>query len=202
MNHCVLKQINHRCSICSLELLCLSHLVHWRNSWLFRWRFTVFVFPFSLMPAGAHSDCGTSSDVCLCVFCSQVKWHEICLSIPAAILEVLNAWENGVLSVEAVQVCATPSSWNTSHSKSVKSSLPVVQPPALLNPFSFDSYVKWAWCVWKMMQSGVSTNCISGDVASSRFLSYLPRPFLSNPGFSLTLKWKDVLWVRTPPTCC
>uniref|UniRef100_A0A3P8VZR2 Mediator of RNA polymerase II transcription subunit 24 n=1 Tax=Cynoglossus semilaevis TaxID=244447 RepID=A0A3P8VZR2_CYNSE len=32
-----------------------------------------------------------------------VKWHEICLSIPAAILEVLNAWENGVLSVEAVQ---------------------------------------------------------------------------------------------------
>ena len=36
---------------------------------------------------------------------SQVKWHEICLSTPAAILEVLNAWENGVLSVEAVQVC-------------------------------------------------------------------------------------------------
>lgn len=35
---------------------------------------------------------------------SQVKWHEICLSTPAAILEVLNAWENGVLSVEAVQV--------------------------------------------------------------------------------------------------
>lgn len=38
---------------------------------------------------------------------SQVKWHEICLSTPAAILEVLNAWENGVLSVEAVQVCST-----------------------------------------------------------------------------------------------
>lgn len=37
-------------------------------------------------------------------FNSQVKWHEICLSTPAAILEVLNAWENGVLSVEAVQV--------------------------------------------------------------------------------------------------
>lgn len=33
-----------------------------------------------------------------------MKWHEICLSTPAAILEVLNAWENGVLSVEAVQV--------------------------------------------------------------------------------------------------
>lgn len=33
----------------------------------------------------------------------QVKWHEICLNTPAAILEVLNAWENGVLSVEAVQ---------------------------------------------------------------------------------------------------
>uniref|UniRef100_A0A8C6S9V4 Mediator of RNA polymerase II transcription subunit 24 n=1 Tax=Neogobius melanostomus TaxID=47308 RepID=A0A8C6S9V4_9GOBI len=33
----------------------------------------------------------------------QVKWHEICLITPAAILEVLNAWENGVLSVEAVQ---------------------------------------------------------------------------------------------------
>lgn len=42
--------------------------------------------------------------MCLCRD-SQVKWHEICLSIPAAILEVLNAWENGVLSVEAVQVC-------------------------------------------------------------------------------------------------
>lgn len=43
--------------------------------------------------------------VVTCVCCdSQVKWHEICLSIPAAILEVLNAWENGVLSVEAVQV--------------------------------------------------------------------------------------------------
>uniref|UniRef100_A0A8C7YN20 Mediator of RNA polymerase II transcription subunit 24 n=1 Tax=Oryzias sinensis TaxID=183150 RepID=A0A8C7YN20_9TELE len=33
----------------------------------------------------------------------QVKWHEICISIPAAILEILNAWENGLLSVEAVQ---------------------------------------------------------------------------------------------------
>ncbi|CAL8283567.1 unnamed protein product [Merluccius merluccius] len=33
----------------------------------------------------------------------QMKWHEICLSTPAAILEVLNAWENGVLSVDAVQ---------------------------------------------------------------------------------------------------
>lgn len=44
------------------------------------------------------------------MFCvSQVKWHEICLSIPAAILEVLNAWENGVLSVEAVQVCPASS---------------------------------------------------------------------------------------------
>ena len=35
---------------------------------------------------------------------SQMKWHEICLSTPAAILEVLNAWENGALTVEAVQV--------------------------------------------------------------------------------------------------
>ncbi|XP_066554766.1 mediator of RNA polymerase II transcription subunit 24 isoform X1 [Amia ocellicauda] len=33
----------------------------------------------------------------------QMKWHEICLSTPAAILEVLNAWENGVLTVESVQ---------------------------------------------------------------------------------------------------
>ncbi|KAA8581727.1 hypothetical protein FQN60_003308 [Etheostoma spectabile] len=39
----------------------------------------------------------------ICCCDSQVKWHEICLSTPAAILEVLNAWENGVLSVEAVQ---------------------------------------------------------------------------------------------------
>ncbi|CAL8300803.1 unnamed protein product [Lota lota] len=33
----------------------------------------------------------------------QMKWHEICLSTPAAILEVLNAWENGALTVDAVQ---------------------------------------------------------------------------------------------------
>uniref|UniRef100_A0A8C9TH09 Mediator of RNA polymerase II transcription subunit 24 n=1 Tax=Scleropages formosus TaxID=113540 RepID=A0A8C9TH09_SCLFO len=33
----------------------------------------------------------------------QMKWHEICLCTPAAVLEVLNAWENGVLSVESVQ---------------------------------------------------------------------------------------------------
>ncbi|XP_076123148.1 mediator of RNA polymerase II transcription subunit 24 [Alosa pseudoharengus] len=33
----------------------------------------------------------------------QMKWHEICLNTPGAILEVLNAWENGVLSVENVQ---------------------------------------------------------------------------------------------------
>ncbi|XP_015240242.1 PREDICTED: mediator of RNA polymerase II transcription subunit 24 [Cyprinodon variegatus] len=33
----------------------------------------------------------------------QMKWHEICLNTPAAILEVLNAWENGVLSVDVVQ---------------------------------------------------------------------------------------------------
>ncbi|XP_075033204.1 mediator of RNA polymerase II transcription subunit 24 isoform X3 [Mixophyes fleayi] len=33
----------------------------------------------------------------------QTKWHEVCLSIPAAILEVHNAWENGVLSFEAIQ---------------------------------------------------------------------------------------------------
>lgn len=50
--------------------------------------------------------CSKNADLIVtCVRCdSQVKWHEICLSIPAAILEVLNAWENGVLSVEAVQV--------------------------------------------------------------------------------------------------
>uniref|UniRef100_A0A8C5QQA8 Mediator of RNA polymerase II transcription subunit 24 n=1 Tax=Leptobrachium leishanense TaxID=445787 RepID=A0A8C5QQA8_9ANUR len=33
----------------------------------------------------------------------QTKWHEVCLIIPAAILEVHNAWENGVLSFEAIQ---------------------------------------------------------------------------------------------------
>uniref|UniRef100_A0A3Q2DSR6 Mediator of RNA polymerase II transcription subunit 24 n=1 Tax=Cyprinodon variegatus TaxID=28743 RepID=A0A3Q2DSR6_CYPVA len=32
----------------------------------------------------------------------QMKWHEICLNTPAAILEVLNAWENGVLSVDRI----------------------------------------------------------------------------------------------------
>uniref|UniRef100_F6QCM7 Mediator of RNA polymerase II transcription subunit 24 n=1 Tax=Macaca mulatta TaxID=9544 RepID=F6QCM7_MACMU len=30
----------------------------------------------------------------------QMKWHEACLSISAAILEILNAWENGVLAFE------------------------------------------------------------------------------------------------------
>lgn len=39
-----------------------------------------------------------------------MKWHEICLCTPAAVLEVLNAWENGVLSVESVQVSASPPS--------------------------------------------------------------------------------------------
>ncbi|XP_012813137.1 mediator of RNA polymerase II transcription subunit 24 isoform X2 [Xenopus tropicalis] len=34
---------------------------------------------------------------------AQTKWHEVCLSIPAAILEIHNAWENGVLSFEAIQ---------------------------------------------------------------------------------------------------
>ncbi|XP_051522979.1 mediator of RNA polymerase II transcription subunit 24-like isoform X3 [Myxocyprinus asiaticus] len=36
----------------------------------------------------------------------QMKWHEIGLITPAAILEVLNAWENGALSVEAIQASA------------------------------------------------------------------------------------------------
>ncbi|XP_025897176.1 mediator of RNA polymerase II transcription subunit 24 [Nothoprocta perdicaria] len=33
----------------------------------------------------------------------QMKWHEACLSISAAILEILNAWENGVLTFESIQ---------------------------------------------------------------------------------------------------
>ncbi|XP_038018911.1 mediator of RNA polymerase II transcription subunit 24 isoform X2 [Motacilla alba alba] len=33
----------------------------------------------------------------------QMKWHEVCLSISAAILEILNAWENGVINFESVQ---------------------------------------------------------------------------------------------------
>ncbi|XP_064421426.1 mediator of RNA polymerase II transcription subunit 24 isoform X1 [Latimeria chalumnae] len=33
----------------------------------------------------------------------QMKWHEVCLSISAAILEILNAWENGVLTFESIQ---------------------------------------------------------------------------------------------------
>lgn len=32
-----------------------------------------------------------------------MKWHEACLSISAAILEILNAWENGVLAFESIQ---------------------------------------------------------------------------------------------------
>lgn len=34
----------------------------------------------------------------------QMKWHEVCLSISAAILEILNAWENSVLTFESIQV--------------------------------------------------------------------------------------------------
>ncbi|OWK15092.1 hypothetical protein Celaphus_00001278 [Cervus elaphus hippelaphus] len=33
----------------------------------------------------------------------QMKWHEACLNISAAILEILNAWENGVLAFESIQ---------------------------------------------------------------------------------------------------
>lgn len=33
-----------------------------------------------------------------------MKWHEACLSISAAILEILNAWENSVLTFESIQV--------------------------------------------------------------------------------------------------
>ncbi|XP_008111553.2 mediator of RNA polymerase II transcription subunit 24 isoform X3 [Anolis carolinensis] len=33
----------------------------------------------------------------------QMKWQEACMSISAAILEILNAWENGVLTFESVQ---------------------------------------------------------------------------------------------------
>uniref|UniRef100_G1NZY3 Mediator of RNA polymerase II transcription subunit 24 n=1 Tax=Myotis lucifugus TaxID=59463 RepID=G1NZY3_MYOLU len=33
----------------------------------------------------------------------QMNWHEACLSISAAILEILNAWENGVLAFESIQ---------------------------------------------------------------------------------------------------
>ncbi|XP_072502427.1 mediator of RNA polymerase II transcription subunit 24 isoform X4 [Notamacropus eugenii] len=33
----------------------------------------------------------------------QMQWHEACLSISAAILEILNAWENGVLAFESIQ---------------------------------------------------------------------------------------------------
>ncbi|XP_072860337.2 mediator of RNA polymerase II transcription subunit 24 isoform X8 [Pogona vitticeps] len=33
----------------------------------------------------------------------QMKWHEACMSISAAILEILNAWENGVLTFDSVQ---------------------------------------------------------------------------------------------------
>lgn len=38
--------------------------------------------------------------------CRQMKWHEACLSISAAILEILNAWENGVLAFESIQVAS------------------------------------------------------------------------------------------------
>uniref|UniRef100_A0A8D0BEL9 Mediator of RNA polymerase II transcription subunit 24 n=1 Tax=Salvator merianae TaxID=96440 RepID=A0A8D0BEL9_SALMN len=37
---------------------------------------------------------------------AQMKWQEACLSISAAILEILNAWENGVLTFESIQKIA------------------------------------------------------------------------------------------------
>lgn len=39
-----------------------------------------------------------------------MNWHEACLSISAAILEILNAWENGVLAFESIQVAPPVSS--------------------------------------------------------------------------------------------
>lgn len=59
-------------------------------------------------PSFRHDPAKVETLVTLLNTCSemklvQMKWHEICLSTPAAILEILNAWENGVLSVEAVQ---------------------------------------------------------------------------------------------------
>uniref|UniRef100_A0A8C4R3R5 Mediator of RNA polymerase II transcription subunit 24 n=1 Tax=Eptatretus burgeri TaxID=7764 RepID=A0A8C4R3R5_EPTBU len=34
---------------------------------------------------------------------TQVKWHEVCASLPGVMSEVLNAWELGLLNMEAVQ---------------------------------------------------------------------------------------------------
>ncbi|XP_045841696.1 mediator of RNA polymerase II transcription subunit 24 isoform X3 [Meles meles] len=44
-----------------------------------------------------------SSEMKLVSVAGQMKWHEACLSISAAILEILNAWENGVLAFESIQ---------------------------------------------------------------------------------------------------
>lgn len=50
-----------------------------------------------------------------------MKWHEACLNISAAILEILNAWENGVLAFESIQVAPLFSSLPSSlrHSQSL-----------------------------------------------------------------------------------
>lgn len=51
-----------------------------------------------------------------------MKWHEACLSISAAILEILNAWENGVLAFESIQVAVhfqQPSLFSETQSQSL-----------------------------------------------------------------------------------
>lgn len=40
---------------------------------------------------------------CLLSHSSQVKWHEVCLHVPAAIKEVLVAWEHGAVTANDVK---------------------------------------------------------------------------------------------------
>lgn len=47
--------------------------------------------------------CAFDVSSCLLACSSQVKWHEVCLHVPAAIKEVLLAWEHGAVTANDVK---------------------------------------------------------------------------------------------------
>lgn len=119
---------------------------------------------------------------------SQVKWHEICLSTPAAILEVLNAWENGVLSVEAVQVSPTVNLSSCEKNVFLWYLLLVAHavPVTSLRDYTHTHIyifvvwliIKWVWWIrWKLTTAMTSQSLI--DVSDFSLLPYSIQVFVS-----------------------
>lgn len=81
-----------------------------------------------------------------------MKWHEACLSISAAILEILNAWENGVLTFESIQVGLVGGGVGQSGAPALRPEeglvlgSPVLLPSVLLQ--SLQSSVAASWLEW------------------------------------------------------